>query len=117
VGKTTLVNKLLIKQKQRTTVKKYNNANGQNVSTDGFRRCLIYSNMLLGIDIEDFTITVDFPEKEGKEKVKKQKVNLNVWDFAGQGLKPYSHFFLTFRNLLCFSPIFPKSKVHLRSSL
>ena len=35
VGKTTLVNKLLIKQKQRTTVKKYNNANGQNVSTDG----------------------------------------------------------------------------------
>ena len=45
------------------------------------------SNGHKGIDIEDFSMTVDFPEKEGKEKIKKQKVNLSVWDFAGQGLK------------------------------
>lgn len=46
----------------KKTIKKYNNANGQNVSTDG-------------IDIEDFEIQVQFTDKETKEKTKRKVRN------------------------------------------
>jgi leucine-rich repeat kinase 2 len=54
-----------------------------------------------GIDIEDWVITVSFSESG---KVKKEKVTVSVWDFAGQELYYSSHqFFLSDRSICILS--------------
>lgn len=59
-----------------------------------------------GIDIEDWQINVEFPKEKKKipGKLLQQrfngKVNLSVWDFAGQELYYASHsFFLSERSI------------------